>query len=235
MLSRLLLAAATALLVAPAAAPAATPGSLTVPAATGLGGTGVQVAADRSGFATAVWRPPSPRGLASAFLSASRNRGGAWSKPARAVRIPRGAGFHLLRLVVDDHATTHLLWSVSAKGKGGGHLYVATCHRTGRWSKPTQVGPATIGKTLDVVEKADLAVSPSGTASVLWVAGGNDENAVKYKKPAILGVQTRPPGGRWSKPTVLFRGQNAAGVQVQMDRAGNTLATWVTQPPEEND
>ncbi|MEN0013923.1 MAG: hypothetical protein AAGC46_11195, partial [Solirubrobacteraceae bacterium] len=225
------LAAALGSGAAPTAEAAVTPGTLTVPASPGLAGTGVQVAANRSGAAVAVWRTPGSHGAA--FRSATRAPGRAWSRPGVAVKIPRGPAYHLLKVVLDDRGTAHLLWSVSARGKGGGHLYVATKRRSGGWSRRQEVGPATIHKTLDVVEKADLAVAPDGTASVLWVAGGNDESVLVVKHLAILGVQTQARGSsRWSKAKVLFTGQNAAGVDLQVDRRGNALATWVTQPPE---
>jgi hypothetical protein len=76
----------------------------------------------------------------------------------------------------------------------------------------------------------DLAMTPSGAATIAWVDRISTANGFDY----ALRVATSGPEGRWSEPVTLARDSLVLGsVSVAVSRSGDVVLTWMraTTPP----
>lgn len=85
----------------------------------------------------------------------------------------------------------------------------------GRFEKPRR-----LGKT--GVDEASVSFDRQGTAMAIWTRD-NPNSLASYVE-----VSARPPGGTWSKPSLIaYERRGAAEPQLAFDAAGGAVATWI--------
>jgi hypothetical protein len=129
-----------------------------------------EVAIDPAGEATAVWERFD--GRFDRIQSASRRRGGSWSKATDL--SGRGRSSHEPQVAVDAAGEVIAAWQ---RTTGGGPEVQAVLRPAGSpWAGPTGLGPSTGG-----FEELDVGISAGGEALVVW--GGSELSAADRRAP----------------------------------------------------
>lgn len=145
----------------------------------------------------------------------------------------RSGALAVIALGVDRRHTQRLLF-----GRRRGHelaLFVSERHGNGRWSSPHALGTAAIGGLIGTRVEASLSTSPSGSSVAVWCRGGQSDNALDTKHPGTIFTAHAGPGGRWSRPRRLWKGQFCSATTVTFGANGRALASWFGQPIELDD
>ncbi len=187
--------------------------STPVDLATGRSLWSPQLAVDPAGNATAVWR--SSDVSTSVVQAATRPVGGTWSDPVELsvdTSVDLGQEPELPQVDVDAHGTATAVWSHDP----GSHQYVvqaATREPGGAWSTPADLSAA--GSS---ARTPQIAVAPSGAATVVWTTSGGQ---------SVAQSASRSAAGAWGAATTL----SAASVRVSnpdvaVDGSGAATAVW---------
>ncbi|MCF6376735.1 hypothetical protein L2K70_03885 [Nocardioides KLBMP 9356] len=167
-----------------------------------------QVAVDAAGVATATWsRFEGAPGQPWRFTvqASTQAADGTWGAPVDL--SPAGSPARTTDVTIDPAGTTTAVWAAGAS------LQAATRPAGGAWSTPVELS-GTAGPRANPRVVAD----PAGTVTAVWgsFAGG------------AYGVQTasRAPGGAWSAPLDLVRGEVFDTPAIAVDRRGEATALW---------
>lgn len=167
-----------------------------------------QVAVDASGSVTAVWFRYD--GAKDRIQASTRPAGGDWTTPTTLSEAGQDAQFPQIAVDPDGNATA--VWYRS----DGAHTRVQASTRPagGAWSTPTNVSEA--GEN---AHSPKIAVDPAGNTTAVWTRFDAGFQRIQ--------ASTRPADGTWTTPTTLSDGgQDAQGVDVTVDPAGNAAAVW---------
>ncbi len=172
-----------------------------------------QLAVDPAGNATAVWR--SSDVSTSVVQAATRPVGGTWSAPVELsvdTSVDLGQKPELPQIDVDADGTATAVWSHDP----GSHQYVvqtATREPGGAWSPPADLSAAgTSARTPQV------AVAPSGAATVVWATSGGQ---------SVAQSTSRTAAGVWGAPATLSAPSvRVTNPDVAVDGSGAATAVW---------
>jgi hypothetical protein len=168
--------------------------------------SGANVAVDREGNATAVWRADQ-----GGVWAARRVVGRGWRAP---VRIGRGNSPHV---DVDGAGVVTALW----QGHGPGRAVWSARRTSTGWKAPVRVSEPVPAMDRDCnagTYHADLAVGAGGTVAASWEWGSWDCG------PLQLQVAVRPAGQQWRIPKTLAHW--ASESKVGVDRSGNVTVAY---------
>jgi len=167
-----------------------------------------QLAVDAAGAVTATWsRFEATPGQPWRFTAqaATRTTDGTWSTPVDL--SPAGSPAKSTDVAVDPAGNATAVWAA------GSTVQTASMPAGGTWSAPAQ-----LSTTAGLRANPRVVVDPAGTATVVWhsFSGG------------VYGVQTatRPPGGAWTSPMDLARGEVFDTPALAVDRQGTATALW---------
>ena len=165
-----------------------------------------QVAVDATGAVTATWS----RFASNTFTVQSSTRGadGSWSVPAD-LSTP-GTSSRTTDVAVDPAGNVTATWVAGAS------VQSASRPSGGSWTAPVE-----LSATGSMRANPRVVVDPAGTATAIWGSFAG----------AAYGVQTasRPPGGAWSAPLDLARGDVFDTPALAVDGHGTTTAVWQQQ------
>ncbi len=172
-----------------------------------------QLAVDPAGNATAVWR--SSDVSSSVVQAATRAVGGTWGAPVELsvdTSVDPGQKPELPQVDVDADGTAVAVWSHDP----GSHQYVvqaATREPGGAWTPPADLSAGgTSARTPQV------AVGPSGAATVVWATSGGQ---------SVAQSASRSPTGGWGAATTLSAPSvRVSNPDVAVDGSGAATAVW---------
>jgi hypothetical protein len=174
------------------------------------GGSGMQVALDRGGNATAIWIGGR---TGQAVRVAFKPVGRPWRRP---VTIGAGNGFGA-QLALDARGDAIAVWCQTLSHHSGLLLRSAFRPAGGSWRRPV-----TIGRRQDLSVGPHIAVDPRGDAIAAW-AGYERTNQCCA---TVVRSAFRPAGGRWRGQVTLERNNYTGGVQVALGKRGDATAVW---------
>lgn len=170
------------------------------------------IAVDPSGVAVAAWQLPKAEATTSVQVTSySRERG--WSEVSDV--SPAGAHAREPQVAVTGAGTVVLVWRRDAPGPTQTVLEVVERRPDGQWDRPRTLSDPTARAT-----RPRLAMSPTGSAALVWEQKADGRNTVM--------AATRTPDGLWSQAeslsTPTSRDQEP---DVAIDARGNASAVWI--------
>lgn len=167
-----------------------------------------QLAVGADGTVTATWsRFEAATGEPWRFTaqSATRATNGTWSAPVDL--SPAGSPARTTDVAVDPAGTVTAIWTA------GSTVQSASRPAGGAWGAPAQ-----LTTTAGMRANPRVVVDPAGTATAIWASFGG----------GAYGVQTasRTPGGTWTAPLDLARGEVFDTPAIAVDRQGTATAVW---------
>ncbi len=198
---------------APAVAAVASTPSWRAPVtiATGERTDSPQIGVDKSGEAVAVWRRFGYARDFDLIQTASRRRGGGWTRPI-AISPKMEAGFGP-QVAVNSSGKAVAVWA----GKEGKSLVIESSTRSadGRWSLPE-----TISNLGEKSTEPQVALNDAGDAVAVWRIRNH---LVRDKVQSA----SRSAGGTWSVPTNISEpGRDSTRAKVAIDGSGLAIAIW---------
>lgn len=177
-----------------------------------------RIAADPAGDVTAVWIDTN--GGLQTVQSASRPRGGAWTRATVATAAVTGVGQVAdPAIVLAPDGTATAFWIQPDAMTSFATIRAATRAPGGQWSAPVTVSDTTMHSFAP-----RAVVARDGTVTVLWyqaTAGGVNR----------VFAASRPAGGAWSTPELLSVNDWAAIPAVTVADDGTVLAAWYARNP----
>ncbi|MFN8195271.1 MAG: hypothetical protein U0R80_13425 [Nocardioidaceae bacterium] len=164
--------------------------------------------------------------LLSAPLSAASPAAAAdptWSPP---VRLGRDGPPDTLRVVTDAAGNDTAAWVVWGTRDSDEWSQVVVSRRPagGSWSAPRPLGRHGNEQELD------LAVTPSGQVTALWIDDHLDSFTGQTEEYAV--VSATFDGTTWTAPTDLWRGKSGVdALRLSVSDSGRAVATWVRALP----
>ena len=174
------------------------------------------LAMDPAGNATVVWTSSLAASFGSRVRAATRPAGGSWSDPET---VSTSGGSLFPSVAVDREGDAMAVWDNSEPAPGGpSRIFVESSERPSgdSWQDPQEV----ISKTEGIGFFPDLALDGDGDAAAgLWQLHGGGPEDIVYGA-------SRPIGGDWTATPLSEAGENAQGVDVAADAAGNAVLLW---------
>ena len=171
-----------------------------------------QIVIDSKGFATAVWSQQDgfqPRVYANRYNPTSQT----WGTPVALDNAPAFENALLPKIAVDTAGNALVVWIETAASGNFNNLWASRYDAGSNfWG-----APARVEDDVGSVEAAQIAMSPTGNATVVWTRSGNTVMANKFSTST-----------GWSTAT-LVAGSGVAPAtqpQVSVDNSGNAIAVW---------
>ncbi len=180
-------------------------------------GSNTATVADRSGTVVAAW---DTGGFGtSQIYAAVRPSGQDWSEPANLVAEPGGTAVPGTKptLATSPDGSTTVVWA-EQNFAGGSGVWAATRASSGDWGGPVNVS-------------AGAAVAGSGGAGPRIVIDRAGNSTVVWQVGLALFSATKPAGGAWGAPVLVWSGAEGAdnalsGIAAAVDTAGAVTVVW---------
>jgi hypothetical protein len=184
--------------------------------------SGVQVAVDPQGDATAAWWYSEDDDV---VLQAAHRSEGTWSEPVELWDDAADTGFPHVALATDPQADTTAIWSSFVAG--GQVMRSSTSTAGGAWSSPVTLSAPDGGDKPTAPINPRIVADPQGNVTATWAAAVGPSPGIGIPEDRQLQAVHRPAGGAWSSPVALSAPDDLWAAEIAADPQGYVTALWI--------